>query len=329
MRLRLLLLSAVLVPPGCIEDTLSVDIKTEIHSDGSCARRIEYRLERIDREKGLAHMPIPEGQDTLLRLHRFPPGPKWTIENHLEDNVHTVVVSGTFASANDILSDYWRVPSPKARPAHNQISFVMDPGEHIYEYSETFIDPVSPVAAARQLARALLKQGDGFARELQRITGDPRARRSEIKRVFRETFALPLARSISTLARRPSYGIRERRELEALFGGGSFEGDLATSLARLLPGSDSEALKKQVDAALEALEPSLEKHMASAGVPLEAVFPGLEQTRARLHFQATLVMPGPITRANTCVDGNSARWEFEGDDLFGRGFEMRAQSAAP
>ena len=39
-------------------------------------------------------------------------------------------------------------------------------------------------------------------------------------------------------------------------------------------------------------------------------------------------MPAPILRANTCVTGDSAEWEFEEGDLFGRGFEMKALAAS-
>ena len=49
----------------------------------------------------------------------------------------------------------------------------------------------------------------------------------------------------------------------------------------------------------------------------------------RLHLRATLVMPAPILRANTCVAGDTATWEFDEEDLFGRGFEMKALASAP
>ena len=39
---------ALLACAGCIEDRLSVEITTQLHPDGSCSRRTEYRLERID-----------------------------------------------------------------------------------------------------------------------------------------------------------------------------------------------------------------------------------------------------------------------------------------
>jgi len=34
-----------LAPVGCIEDRLSVDLFTQIHADGTCTRRVTYRLE--------------------------------------------------------------------------------------------------------------------------------------------------------------------------------------------------------------------------------------------------------------------------------------------
>lgn len=37
-------------------------------------------------------------------------------------------------------------------------------------------------------------------------------------------------------------------------------------------------------------------------------------------------MPAPIVRANTCATGDTATWEFEGEDLYGRGFEMWAKA---
>jgi hypothetical protein len=48
-----------------------------------------------------------------------------------------------------------------------------------------------------------------------------------------------------------------------------------------------------------------------------------------LHLHATMVMPAPIARANTCFQGNVAQWDFAGRDLFARGFEMRVLARAP
>ena len=51
--------------------------------------------------------------------------------------------------------------------------------------------------------------------------------------------------------------------------------------------------------------------------------------RARVHFKFTLVMPGPILRANTCFSGDTATWEFDDEDLYVHGFDIRARAAAP
>lgn len=42
----------------------------------------------------------------------------------------------------------------------------------------------------------------------------------------------------------------------------------------------------------------------------------------KVRFRATLVLPVPIVRANTCFQGDIATWEFTQEDLYGRGFEM-------
>jgi hypothetical protein len=41
----------LLAVTGCIENRLSVDVLTQFHADGTCTRRVEYRLERVDTEK--------------------------------------------------------------------------------------------------------------------------------------------------------------------------------------------------------------------------------------------------------------------------------------
>ena len=49
---------------------------------------------------------------------------------------------------------------------------------------------------------------------------------------------------------------------------------------------------------------------------------GSTKTR-RVHFKFTLVMPGPILRANTCFSGDTATWEFDDEDLYVHGFDIR------
>ena len=64
-----------------------------------------------------------------------------------------------------------------------------------------------------------------------------------------------------------------------------------------------------------------------AQAALEAL--GLGRRPGQLHFRATLVMPFPIQRCNACAVGDTAVWEFQGAELYGRGFEMMALSSAP
>ena len=68
---------------ACIEDRLTVDLFTQVHTDGTCTRRVEYRLERVDTDKGDARVAIPPENDLLRTLHRFPTGETWTYR-HIE-----------------------------------------------------------------------------------------------------------------------------------------------------------------------------------------------------------------------------------------------------
>jgi hypothetical protein len=328
--MRAFLLLLALPALGCIEDRLAVEVTTEIHTDGTCHRRIVYHLERTDTARPSERIPIAARDNPLIKLHRFPLSAPWTLSRDTVDLAEIVTVEGELGSPNAIGSDYFRIRHPKARPARNQVSFAMESadGETIYEYSETFVDPASPMAAARQLARVLLKRDDAFAREFLARMEAFHLRRGDVKRVYRESFALPLLRSTSALSARRAYGVHERRELSSLFSEDHFEPALSAGLAALLPGADSGQVASAVDASLEALMPSLETEMSAAGLPMDALFPTFQEARAPIHFTVHLVMPAPITRANTCVNGDTASWEFDGDDLYGRGFEMWAKAAA-
>jgi hypothetical protein len=81
---------------------------------------------------------------------------------------------------------------------------------------------------------------------------------------------------------------------------------------------------KASDDAVDELGITILDEVEQAGLPLLAPDGG-----TRVRFRATLVMPAPIVRATTCVSGDTAVWEFDGDDLFGRGFEMKALATAP
>ena len=102
MRARLLLAFAVLSGAACFKERLDVDITTRIHPDGTCERRIEYRLEHRDKEGG--REPIDPGEDGL-RFQRFPSGEPWRVRDEAGRDLHLVVAEAAFPSPNDVGSD--------------------------------------------------------------------------------------------------------------------------------------------------------------------------------------------------------------------------------
>jgi hypothetical protein len=317
---------AALASPGCIEDRLSVDITTVVHGDGACTRRTVYRLERVNSQEEDSPLEIPRGQDPLTLLNRFPAGDAWVVQQDVQPRGHAVTLEGHFPSPNEIDWDYWRAASPKAPPARNHFSFAMDgePTNTRYQYSETFLDPASPLEYLRLLSQLLLQKDNAFAAQMiGRLEGAP-FREKDVARAFREAVALPFAAEVSALSARPVYGPRERRDIEALVDRlTALSGDLRDRLVALAPGVDPEKVGDALDATLDALNEPLSRETANAGFP-----PLSEPLRDRIHFHATLVMPAPIVRANTCANGDTAVWDFDGDDLYGRGFEMWATAGA-
>ncbi|MFI5006168.1 MAG: hypothetical protein ACHQKZ_01960 [Solirubrobacterales bacterium] len=324
-----LLALSCLALTGCLEERLLVDVTTVIRSDGSCSRRVEYRLEHFDSAKAeAAPIAIEPEKDGLRLFHRFPAGEAWSVRDEPEARLHSVTAEGLLASPNAIGSDYWRALSRRAAPSQNHVSFALwkDDAGATYEYSETFLDPSSPLASLRLLSRLLLKQDGAFASAYARAMGGAAPPRAQAQRAYRERFAEPFAQAVGALAARPVFGPRERRETQDLLA--SLEADqksLAEALAALSPGSDAEAVTKAVEAAGEGFSEPIEREMTAAGLSLSE----FASPARRVRIRATLVMPGPIQRANTCVNGDTASWEFEGDDLYGRGFEMWAKAALP
>jgi hypothetical protein len=145
-----------------------------------------------------------------------------------------------------------------------------------------------------------------------------------VRRAYRERLAEPFAREVALLAERPLYGPRERRDLDILFDRiDEKQKDLADRLAALSPGTAPEEVAAAAEVSFNALGERLLGQLEEAGLPLFT-----PEGSTRLHFRATLVMPAPILRANACVTGDTVVWEFEEEDLFGRGFEMKALAAA-
>jgi hypothetical protein len=310
----------------CIENRLSVDILTQVHGDGTCTRRVEYRLERVDTEKGDTRVAIPADQDALVVQHRFPSGDPWRTRDESETGLHVIVLEGVLPSPMAADGDYFRARTPRAQPARNFISAFADPDGGVYEYQEVLRDPSSPLAAARALSRAAVKRDEAFARGFAAALEDDRAapRDSDVRRAYREIFAEPFAKEVAALAERPLYGPREKRELEELFDGlTGKQKDLAARLSALAPGTPLEQVEAAADKSVNSLGDDLLGELDAAGLPF-ATPQGLQHVR----FHATLAMPAAILRANTCVAGDTASWEFDEEDLFGRGFEMTAIASA-
>jgi hypothetical protein len=320
---------ASLASSGCIEDRLTVDITTVVHGDGACTRRTVYRLERVNSHEEDSPLDIPRGQDPLTLLHRFPAGEAWVVQHDIQPGSHAVTLEGRFPSPNEIDWDYWRAATAKAPPARNHLSFATegDVTSARYDYSETFLDPASPMEGVRLLSRLLLQKDNAFAAEvLRRLDGVP-LRAPDVARAFRDVLALPFAAEVSALANRPVYGPRERRDIEGL--GDRLTGlskELTDRIVALAPGLDAERAAEALDGVFESMGEPVGREMSDAGFPLPPF--GSDFARPRIHFHATLVMPAPIVRANTCANGDTAVWDFEGDDLFGRGFEMWATATA-
>jgi hypothetical protein len=124
------------------------------------------------------------------------------------------------------------------------------------------------------------------------------------------------------------FGPRQRQLLEESLerlGDKKEREELSSALATVLPGRDAAALDKAVDAALDAVAERLVARLKKDGLPLPGEF---EEPASTIRFRVTLIMPGAILRANTCAQGDTATWEFDQDDLYGRGFEMWARAAA-
>lgn len=324
--LRLALLPLLALPlAGCIETRLTVELFTQVHADGTCTRRVEYRLERVDPDKGGTRVAL-RPEDDVLRLHRFPSGDPWLLREETDTGLRVVSLEAVLPSPALVDGDYFRAHTPRAQPARNYVSAFVDAEHGVYEYQEVLRDPASPLAAARALSRAALKRDEAFAERFAlAVAGSGTApRESDVRRAYRERLAEPFAREVAELADRPLYGPRERRELDQVYDRlDAKQQALAARLAVLAPDLPAEAVDAAVEAAFNEIGESLLAQLDAAGLPLAT-----EIQQLRVHFRATLVMPVPILRANACVSGDTAVWEFDDDDLYGRGFEMTALAAS-
>jgi hypothetical protein len=238
-----------------------------------------------------------------------------------------VTIEGHLASPQDVDGDYFRARSRQAQPARNFVSARADPEQGYYEYQEVLRDPASPIAAERLVSRAALKRDQAFAdawlqafaEATQGKTAPPRS--VDLRRLFREVVAEPYARAVATIAERPLFGPRERSELDRIHDAlEQSQQQLAARISALTTGIARQQLDDATQAAIDKVGESLLEPLERAGIP----YLGTSDAYLKLSIRATLVMPLPILKANACFSGDTVVWEFGEDDLFGRGFEMKA-----
>jgi hypothetical protein len=315
-----------LLAGGCIEERLQVDVTTRILADGACERRIEYRLEHVDDRTG-ERVAIDPKEDGLRRFHRFPRSEPWRVRDEPGRDLHVVVAEALLPSPNQIGSDYARHLGPTAPPATNLVSF--DCGDlgagEVCDYAELFVDRSSPPQVLAQITRWVSERDLPFAKAVATALGPAAPSTKALRAAYRERFALPLAARANALADRRFFGPRESREVDQLLDEGTgLASDLATAVASLAPGAGDERVEEVVKAEIDRQFDLYGEQTPGA----EDLLVGLGRNR-RVRFRATVVMPGPILRANTCFSGDTATWEFEGEDLYLQGFDLRARAAAP
>jgi hypothetical protein len=309
---------------GCIEDELTVEIQTQIHADGSCTRRTQYRFERTGKNQAGGPAAI-RPEDDPLRFQTFPTGEPWAVREQNDPGLRVVEVEALLSSILDADGDFYRRFSKRSQPARNFISAVVEPEQGVYDYQEVLRDPASPLLGARALSRSALKREEAFARSVRLVLGADAPRETDLRRAWRDRLAEPFARDVSALAERPLFGPRERRELERIYGAlEARQQALVARLTELAPGVPEEAMDKAVQDAVDQVGEGLVEELERAGLPLS-----LGDRSLKIKFRATLVMPAPIARANACYSGDTVVWEFDGDELYGRGFEMQARAVAP
>jgi hypothetical protein len=327
MRARLLAsLLAAAASSACIEDRLNVELTTQVFPDGTCTRRVVYRLVRNSDAPDEAARILPE-DDPLRLFHRFPTGEPWTLREDVGADRHSVEVEASLPSPAAIEGDYWRSSVKRGVPARNVISFARVEGDPEVEfaYVESFRDPASPLEAMRALSRAMARHEDAFALLLLKDLGPGPLQKSEVKRAYRDSVTGPFAREVARLADRPVWGPRERADLDALWDRlDELQRDLVANLVLVAPSVPAETLSAALDRVGDELGESLAGEVERAGLSIGDARTGA----ARIHFRATLVLPGTIVRANTCTQGDTAVWEFDQGDLYGRGFEMSAESVS-
>jgi hypothetical protein len=331
MKLALLgLPAAILLSTGSCPDSrpkLDVTFYTQIAADGGCTRRTEYRLRRTsDRNKDAPGFDQAPRTDPLRMAFRFPTGDRWTITDKAAADAHDVSLDAFLASANDLGWDYWRQDKPQAPAARNHVSFGMAGSE--YEYAEWIADPNGPVEAMQKYVELMERLVDKLASSTASRLADRHLSAADVRKAYTDECLTPIRRQIS-LADRPLYGPAEKENLAQIAKIlETCDKGVVSALLALSPGDEEpirEALKRIND------DPTTQTEAEQIGSALYAAFDAepFDDDGVDIRFHATVVMPAPIVRANTCYQGDTARWDFTQADLYRRGFEMRVVARTP
>ena len=294
---------------GCIENRLTVDLFTQIHADGTCTRRVEYRLERVDTREGRrARRHPPEGRPAPGTASR--PASPGRSARRRTDRPARGRGRGAAPVAGRVRG---RLPpgAHAARPARAQrrLGVRRPRARDVYEYQEVL---PRPGLAARR-ARASLA-----ARAQAPTTTSPRRFAAALPARAPLRASRTCGGSSATASPSPSRG-RSRPSpsgpLRAARAAAT-SSDLrsaSTRSRRTSPRASSRSRRaprprrsRPPSRRLNALGEALLAELDEAGLPFLR-----RRARRRVRFRATLVMPAPILRANACVTGDTAVWEFE------------------
>jgi hypothetical protein len=255
-----------------------------------------------------------------------PRGDHWVVTDEVGADRHLRRVEALVPKAKAVDGDFLRVQASSARPARNHVSYAQDDGD--YEYVEVVLDPNSPVAAMRQFIGMMEAHGDRIAARAALQLRERALTAGDISRAYRDACVEPLRRLLAEVDR-PVWGLAERMALgEAADHLDNCDDAAEAALLVLSPG-DPGPIHTALEEATEAVEQ--EHDLADLGWLLYRAFDAdqWDENGVTVAFHATLVMPAPIVRANTCFSGDTAHWDFKQGDLYGRGFEMRALARLP
>jgi hypothetical protein len=258
----------------------------------------------------------------LFREFKPPKSEPWVTTDQVNEDRHERRIEALLAETNQIDGDYARVQGPGARLARNHVSFGKS-GDS-YEYVEVILDPNSPFVALRQVIEVVERHYGAVAERAARSLTGRRLTAADIRDAYREHCIAPMRRAVAA-GDRPILGPAEWQAIRS--NDHSCDKDVEAALLARSPG-DPEPIHDALEEAGKALP--FDEELLKLGWLAYRAFDAesWDDDAVDITFHATIVMPAPIVRANTCYQGDTARWDFKQEDLYGRGFEMRVRATS-